>query len=276
MLARSQLSLLRPIALLLACLALAGCAVPISRPAAKISPKPYLLHLPGIGGETAGDDLFLVSLTSGGFDADDHLFDWTNHQLPLQALRAYKANHRQAKKIAALIEGARRENPLRKIFLSAESGGAGPAIWALEDLPDDVHVDGVVLISPALSPEYDLTRALRHVDGKMLVFSSPLDSFVLSFGTTQYGTIDGRREPAAGLCGFSQPADADDAQYQKIEACRYDPDWLAQYGNGGGHVEAMGVRFASGYIAPLMCQLAIGMGQPELLQSRQPTDLKQK
>ena len=32
------------------------------------------------------------------------------------------------------------------------SGGAGPAVWALEALPPDVRVDSVLLAAPALSP----------------------------------------------------------------------------------------------------------------------------
>ena len=49
------------------------------------------------------------------------------------------------------------------------------AIWVLEKLPDDVHVDTLVMLACAMSPQYDLSPALRHVSGKAYVFVSPLD-----------------------------------------------------------------------------------------------------
>ena len=59
-----------------------------------------------------------------------------------------------------------------------------------------------VLLAPALSPEYDLTAALRAVSREMVVFWSPLDIFMLGMGTKVFGTADRVRTAGAGLVGF--------------------------------------------------------------------------
>ena len=43
--------------------------------------------------------------------------------------------------------------------LAAMLFATGLAVWALEKLPDDVKVDTVLLMSSALSPTYDLSKA---------------------------------------------------------------------------------------------------------------------
>ena len=60
----------------------------------------------------------------------------------------------------------------------------------------------VFLLASALSPEYDLSKALGHVRGKVYVFTSPGDSLVLGTGTRLFGTIDGIKSDAAGLNGL--------------------------------------------------------------------------
>jgi hypothetical protein len=179
------------------------------------------------------------------------LIDWPARQSPLAALQSPNLNRRHAAVTASTLAAFHRAHPERPM-LTSESGGAGPLVWTLESLPPDVEVDGIVLIAPALSPTYDLTRALRHVRGKALVLSSSHDTFVLGTGTSTFGTIDGPRTSAAGLVGFTHPATADPAEYAKLDPRPYDPAWLWTYGNAGGHTDALGVRFASGYLAPIL------------------------
>ena len=233
-----------------------GCALPITRPDAPLSSRPYVLHLPGIAGDSLPDRLFLSALHTGGFDADFELFDWTKGRTWVQALQDEARSKAEALQVAGMIAKVRAANPDRPVFLTAESGGAGVATWALEDLPPDVMVDGVILISPALSRGYDLSAALRHVRDKFVVFYSPSDAFILGYGTRTYGTVDRRFEDASGRFGFIVPATADPLQYQKLDQRKHDSDWFWTYGNSGGHVEPMNVRFASGYIAPILIELA--------------------
>src|SRR5688572_24414176 len=80
------------------------------------------------------------------------IYDWTGRRFPITVLQSVERNRAEAKNVAARIVAMRREHPDARIVVSAESGGAGPTVWALEDLPDGVYVDAVVLIAPALSP----------------------------------------------------------------------------------------------------------------------------
>src|SRR5439155_5076711 len=110
----------------------------------------------------------------------------------------------------------RGEHPTAAVFLVGKSGGTGLVVKALEHLPDDA-VEAAVLISPALSPTYDLTRALRAVRREMVVFWSPLDVIVLGVGTRIFGTIDRIKTVSAGMVGFRPPAAGEEdrrAQYR--------------------------------------------------------------
>ena len=170
--------------------------------------KDYLLHLPGISGYHWLDRQMLTGLRDGGFSGDVDVRNWPGDEPGLAALFARKRNLKQAEVVADAIVAHARAHPAGRIVLTAHSGGAGIAVWALETLPDDVKVDMVLMLAPALSPQYDLTTALGHVRGKVYAFTSPLD-LVLGPGTSTFGTIDGVRCDAAGRCGFVVPERAD-------------------------------------------------------------------
>jgi pimeloyl-ACP methyl ester carboxylesterase len=144
-----------------------------------------------------------------------------------------------------------RENPSRRIVITSHSGGTGIAVWALEKLPDDVKVDTVVMLASALSPDYDLTRALRHVRGRMYAFNSLTDTLVLGVGTRTFGTVDGVKCDAAGRCGFSLPDGADETQYKKLVQVPYNAAWMA-LGNIGDHIGPMSNPFARDVLAPVV------------------------
>ena len=97
------------------------------------------------------------------------------------------------------------KDPKLEITLTSHSGGTGIAVWALEKMPEGMQVQTLVLLASALSPDYDLSKALRHVRGKAYVFYSQNDQVVLGAGTRLFGTIDGVKSDAAGLIGFRMP-----------------------------------------------------------------------
>jgi hypothetical protein len=234
-----------------------GCGMnPVKRPAAQLEPKPYLLHLPGITGGFWLHDSYCRALNSGGFDAETGIYDWTGSRFAIAALTQRERNLLEADKVARLITRKYRAAPERPLYLSCESGGAGVAVWALERLPEDVQVEAAVLVSPALSTEYDLSAALRHVRRRMLVFPSRSDGLILGFGTLFFGTMDRKHDKSAGLDGFTRPASADAAQYDKLEQFHYRGKMLFTYGNSGGHAWAMYPHFASAWLAPRLIELA--------------------
>lgn len=211
----------------------------------------HLIHLPGIAGDTPFDRWWMDALAEGGAADRAELYDWTCNRPGIDALQAYARNRQQALKVAELIQSRSAEDPRGRIILTAESGGAGVAVWALERLPAKVVVDDVLLIAPAVSPAYDLSAALRHVRGKMYYFSSTGDWFVLGVGTSMFGTMDGRRSNAAGFVGFSRPESADAGQYAKLVEMRYDSVWM-QWGDFGNHTGGMSPSFARHFLAPLL------------------------
>jgi hypothetical protein len=211
----------------------------------------YLIHLPGIGGDSPFDRWWMNELRLGGAADRVELYDWTCNDPWLGALQAYARNHREAQKIADRIMERRGADPHARILFTAESGGAGPLIWALERLPQGAMVDEVVLAAPAISPGYDLSAALHHVRGKMYVFTSAGDWFMLGWGTSTFGTIDGKKCDAAGRFGFVKPKLADAAEYTKLVQIPYDSAWM-KYFNFGSHTGAMSPAFARHFLAPLL------------------------
>jgi hypothetical protein len=222
---------------------------PATAPATQ--PSPFLLHLPGIGGIKWSDRQFVRGLHDANFAGTIQVFDWTANDPGMDALLAYKRNHNQARKIAGILAQRRAADPAGKLLLTSHSGGGGLAIWALEDLPPGVMVDDALLMSPALSPTYDLSRALSHVSGHLYVFSSLADLFVLGTGTRVFGTIDGVKTDAAGRVGFIQPATADPQQYKKLISEPYDPSWM-KYNDFGDHIGGMTRLFSRNVLAPLL------------------------
>jgi hypothetical protein len=161
----------------------------------------------------------------------------------------------QAKLVAEAVRRFRSDHPEEPVFLVAKSGGSGIVVKALEQLEDE-SVERVVLLAPALSPGYDLARALRAVRRELVVFWSPLDIVVLGAGTRLFGTIDRVKTVAAGMVGFLVPRhDEPDTerirQYAKLRQIRWRPE-MASAGYLGGHAGPDHPRFLRKYVVPLL------------------------
>jgi hypothetical protein len=216
-----------------------------------LDPGPLLVHLPGIAGFRACDYRMLEGLSDGGFKSREVVYDWTDHDPGLQALAARARNEKEAQKLADLIGMHAQADPVSSLVITGHSGGCGLAVWTLEKLPRNLQVDNVLLMAPALSPQYDLSAALRHVRGHLCVFSSTRDTMVLYTGTRFFGTIDGVQTEAAGYSGFVRPPHGDVEQYKKLISIPYQPEW-EDLGNWGGHLGAMSRRFSTAVLTPLL------------------------
>ena len=211
-----------------------------------------LLHLPGIGGRRWTDDQMALGFRDAGYSGELQIYDWTGEATGLGALVGYKRNQAEAQKIADYIVERVRSQPGVHFILTGHSGGTGIAIWALEKLPPDVKIDKMILLASALSPQYDMSKALAHVRGKCYSFCSENDVLVLGAGTKMFGTIDGKKTEAAGQFGFVFPATGDAAQYAKLVQKPYDKAWLHLYRNLGDHLGCMNRSFAEKVVAPLL------------------------
>jgi pimeloyl-ACP methyl ester carboxylesterase len=236
---------------------IAGCSPAasdaVAPPPDRAVAKPYLLHLPGISGSRYIDHSVTRGIKEGGFDGEIEIYDWTANDPGVGALLAFDRNHKEAQVISDILAKHHVAQPDSKIYLLAHSGGCGLAIWALEDLPADVKIQNLVMMSPAVSPGYDLTAALKHVNGHIYVFSSLADLFVLGTGTRLLGTIDGVKTDAAGRVGFTKPPTADAAQYAKLVSIPYDIAWF-KFNDYGDHIGGMTRLFGRHVIEPLMLQ----------------------
>lgn len=223
---------------------------PASPPVADFS-HTWLLHLPGIGGEMSIDRSLVRGLKDGGWEGTTKIYDWTEHDPGIDALHARKRNDREAQIVADMIERKLKEDPKLQITLTSHSGGTGIAVWALEKLPPGLHVRTLVLLASALSPDYDLTSALKHVSGNAYVYYSENDTLVLGAGTQLFGTIDGKKSVAAGLVGFKMPPDADKDQYEKLIQRPWIKDWMV-FENAGSHIGCMSRPFVRQVLAPAL------------------------
>ena len=155
--------------------------------------------------------------------------------------------------IAAEVAVLRERRAGAPAFLVGKSGGTGLVVRALEALPEG-SVEAAVLLSPALSPGYDLSKALRAVRREMVVFWSPLDLVVLGLGTRVFGTVDRVHSVSAGLVGFRPPAGLDEggrSQYRKLRQVKWRPG-MASTGYLGGHVGPDSPAFLRKYVLPLL------------------------
>src|SRR5581483_4922283 len=143
---------------------LASCVAAPSAMAAPPATQPtaaeFVLHLPRIGGFLRVDRSLIAGLEQGGVGGEITSYDWTEHDPGIHALQAYARNKKEAQTVADMIARQFSAHPTVHIELTSHSGGGAIAVWALERLPADVQVENVFLLSPALSPKYDLTKAL--------------------------------------------------------------------------------------------------------------------
>jgi hypothetical protein len=219
-------------------------------------PRGLVVVADGIGGLDLCGTAMRYVLGAERLPYEIRLFPWGHGVFRWYADLTNAAN-RDAKgqALAELIERYQRERPGIPVFIVAKSGGAGVVTKALEILDDD-RVERVVLLAPALSPEYDLTRALRAVRREVVVFWSPLDLIILGAGTRVFGTVDRVKTASAGLVGFQIPSfvrtDATAKQpYGKLRQVRWRPE-MAATGYLGGHVGPDSPIFLRKYVVPLL------------------------
>jgi pimeloyl-ACP methyl ester carboxylesterase len=133
-------------------------------------------------------------------------FVWTHgFGQPFKDLQDKPHLLRKSEELADEIRRFKKENPQRPVYLIGKSGGTGLVLAAAERLPPDT-LERIILLSAAVSPNYDLRPALRATWGEIVSFYSDNDHFILGWGTTHFGTVDRVYGPSAGLHGFVLPS----------------------------------------------------------------------
>jgi len=219
--------------------------------------------LPGIDGRSGYSEAAARALCRGELnDLTVELQDWTSPLGGIFNQTAQGRNREVAAKIAGRIAEYRREHPGQPVFLIGHSGGTAMAVWAAEHMPEDEHVEGLILLASSLSPGYDLSTALEHSRCGIVNFYSANDAAILGAGTTIIGTMDGQHGESAGKAGFDESARPG---YEKLFQIPWDPS-MADAGNGGDHFGCMARQFVASYVGPLVRSR---LWSPELIASVQ-------
>jgi pimeloyl-ACP methyl ester carboxylesterase len=166
--------------------------------------------LPGIDGRSFLNLSILHGLLDAGIDRGLVIDDWTTG-VPLnivQHLLDLPRNIGEANRIAGSILDYQQQYPGRPVHIVGHSGGGALALMILESLPPGSRVDGAVLLAPAISRDYDLSKALAKVNTHIWNYSSKLDCIMVGLGTRIVGTIDRKYQYSAGMLGFLPEATA--------------------------------------------------------------------
>jgi pimeloyl-ACP methyl ester carboxylesterase len=162
----------------------------------------------------------------------------------IENLQAEERNFSTAAEVAADLAAWRRAHPDEKLYVVGYSGGGGMVTLVTSALPDGVAIDRLILVAPAISPDYPLEeRVLPHVNEFVANFASALDLQV-GWGTRAFGTIDRKNTVSAGAVGFEL---ADPKLLQHI--------WSADdipFGHLGNHLSYLNGRWQRAKLLPAL------------------------
>lgn len=213
-----------------------------------------VIVLGGVGGLDLLSNTAHVALPKAGVKHEIREFVWTHGRgKPFKDLQDSAHVRAKAEELADLIRRLKAEDPDRVIILLAKSGGTGVALATAELLPANM-LERIVLLSAAVSPSYDLRRALQATRAEIVSFHSPYDQFILNLGTRQFGTIDRVYGPSAGLYGFRLPdpaelSEADRALLRRVVQIPWSARMLLEMHNGL-HTGTSLPGFLSAEVAP--------------------------
>ncbi len=185
-------------------------------------------------------------LREAGYRGHVQTFIWTMSFNPLLDQLVTVNAKARAGLLAREIEDYYKRYPNNQVNMIALSAGTGVAVWALEKLPSNVRINNLVLLGSSLSHDYDVTDALRHIDGKIYVFHSTQDAVLAA--VRFYGTIDGERGvDSAGQVGLRVPPGAEDRIVNTGWSRKY-----MRFGWAGGHTDCISSRFIRHVVSPLI------------------------
>lgn len=233
-----------------------GGATPPVRPVKPLTEETtrgVVFIVEGIGGFGAINLTAAHALPKGGVPHEVRSFVWTHGRGKMfKDLQDHRYLQRKAHQLAEEILSFKKDFPDRPVFMMAKSGGCGIALAAAEQLPPNT-LERIVLLSAAVATDYDLRPALRATRKEIVSFYSPHDSFILGWGTSQFGTIDRVYGPSAGLRGFIEPREINEADrhelYSRLVQVSWRPDMILE-GHLGAHMGTSMPAFVRKEVAP--------------------------
>ncbi len=226
--------------------------------------RSYVYYLDGAGGGG------LISNWAGGvregfldagYNGAGEIFRWnTGMGIFADQTASVEYKRGKAEQLAREITEYQRSYPKAPMTLMGLSAGTAVVAYTLEALPPQVMVETVVMLSGSLSSEHDLTKALRHVSGKMYVFTSQRDE-VLGMAVPLVGTAD-RESAEGGTIGMNGPRLPRGATsevrdlYRKIVKIPWNAGF-ERYGNFGRHTDTVNAAFVQAFVAPLVMKASV-------------------
>ena len=229
----------RAVMLLLLCTPalLVGCGAEVR--------SPTVIFLDGAG-YFGSSSRVRAGLEAAGFRGGFETFVWSSGLGPGPDHLMVSRNRAKSKALAGKICEIHSAHPDGRITLPGLSAGTALIVFALEQLPDDVMVDGVVLFSSSVSAMHDLSEAMRHVRGRLYATCSRTDGILRTIAVN----ADGQPGAPAGRFGFAMPPNVVDRDaYERVVNLNWRPAY-AGFGWRGGHVGVTGRRFIETVIAP--------------------------
>jgi pimeloyl-ACP methyl ester carboxylesterase len=213
-------------------------------PVQRAGEQGWLLILPGVGNTRFHLAGFVDAAERQLPDFEVEVRPWGVPFLTFHNLRAHDRNVATAESIAAEIAEWRRAHPAERLYLVGYSGGGGMATLITAALPDGVAVDRLILVAPAISPDFPVReQILPHVREFVANFASDRDLQV-GWGTSTFGTIDRKNTASAGAIGFDV-----DAERLLEHAWSLDD---VPYGHHGNHLSYLNRRWQDAKLLPTL------------------------
>lgn len=218
---------------------LTGCA-----PSGK---GPVVIFLDGAGWYASGGSVSR-GLRQAGYTGQFHVFSWSAFLGPAQDHLVTAHSKFIAGRLAGEITQWRKANPNEPINLMGLSAGTAVILSAMEELNGSGEVDNVVLLSPTVSGQRNLTKIMEHVRRNLYATCSPHDGIVGSLAVN----ADGKPGPPAGRGGFTLPTSSKSAvhsAYARVINLPWQPSYVG-YDWTGSHTSVTSSQFIAAVIAP--------------------------
>ncbi len=233
---------------LVAALLPSGCHEPNFDVLGQVGPQGFTLMFPGVintGWQLARTAESVRKLRP---ELTVRVHPWGPAMLSIPNLLAEERNREAARRLADDVAAYRRRNPDAAIYLFGYSGGGGFAVFVVESLPDDVMIDRLTLMAPAISDTYPIERMLLpHVREFVVVYASKMDK-QLGWGTKLAGNMDGETSGCAGYTGFQ-------CENAKLVQLHWRPAMLKQL-HFGNHLSYLSPLWQSRYLMPAFARNA--------------------
>lgn len=226
---------------------------PVRESAAREVEPGLVILVDGVGGIDMMGKSAMHSIKQSGLPHEVHHFSWS-HGTGKILLDLQDTQHvlKKADELVTFINEYRAKHPNRPIYIIAKSGGTGIALFALQSLPAN-SIERLILLSAAVSPNFDLRSALRATRREVVSFHSHNDRFVLGWGTSKFGTIDRFYGNGAGLAGFTIPENLNEADrrlYLRLVQVPFSMRMLREGTSTGSHTSTSMPWFHNSEVIP--------------------------